>query len=89
METLGQGAIAPVYRACDLQLDRFVALKVPTFGAHDSQKIQRFVAKAAASEQSVVRGGQPLRRNFGLYWRHAKCQNDSESSTEAFPTFPQ
>ena len=48
-EILGQGAFGRVYRAYDPQLDRFVALKVPTFGPHDTHKIQRFLAEAKAA----------------------------------------
>src|SRR5687767_6689091 len=48
-ELLGQGAFGKVYRAHDPQLDRFVALKVPTFGPQDSHKIQRFIAEAKAA----------------------------------------
>jgi predicted Zn finger-like uncharacterized protein len=48
-EILGQGAFGRVYRAYDPQLDRFVALKVPTFGPRDTHKIQRFLAEAKAA----------------------------------------
>jgi WD40 repeat protein len=48
-ELLGQGAFGRVYRAYDPQLDRFVALKVPTFGPEDKHKVQRFLAEAKAA----------------------------------------
>jgi WD40 repeat protein len=48
-EVLGQGGFGRVYRAYDPQLDREVALKVPTFGPHDKHKIQRFLTEAKAA----------------------------------------
>jgi len=48
-ELLGQGAFGRVYKAYDPQLDRFVALKVPTFGRGDKHKINRFIAEAKAA----------------------------------------
>jgi predicted Zn finger-like uncharacterized protein len=48
-ELLGQGAFGKVYRAYDPQLERFVALKVPTFGPDDKHLIQRFTAEAKAA----------------------------------------
>jgi hypothetical protein len=48
-ELLGQGAFGRVYKAYDPQLDRFVALKVPTFGLEDKHKVQRFIAEAKAA----------------------------------------
>ena len=46
---LGQGAFGKVFKAYDPQLDRFVALKIPTFGPQDTHKIQRFIAEAKAA----------------------------------------
>jgi hypothetical protein len=48
-EILGQGAFGRVYRAYDPQLDREVALKVPTFGPDETHKVQRFIAEAKAA----------------------------------------
>jgi hypothetical protein len=48
-EVLGQGSFGRVYKAYDPQLDRFVALKVPTFGSDQLHKVQRFLAEAKAA----------------------------------------
>ncbi len=49
LTVLGQGAFGRVYKARDPQLDRFVALKVPTFGPQDKPKIQRFLTEAKSA----------------------------------------
>jgi WD40 repeat protein len=48
-ELLGQGAFGRVYRAYDPQLDRSVALKVPTFGPEDTHKVNRFITEAKSA----------------------------------------
>ena len=48
---LGQGGFGRVYRAYDPQLDRLIALKVPTFSSQDGNKAQRFQSEAKAAAQ--------------------------------------
>jgi hypothetical protein len=48
-QVLGQGSFGRVYKAFDPQLDRYVALKVPTFGPEQTHKVQRFLAEAKAA----------------------------------------
>ncbi len=46
---LGQGAFGRVYQAYDPQLEREVALKVPTFGMTDAERVRRFLTEAKAA----------------------------------------
>lgn len=48
---VGEGAFGRVYRAYDPQLDRFVALKVPTFASTDKARVRRFLTEAKAAAQ--------------------------------------
>ncbi len=50
-QLLGQGGFGRVYRAYDPQLDRFVALKIPTFPASDRSRVKRFLTEAKAAAQ--------------------------------------
>jgi hypothetical protein len=50
LRELGRGAMGKVYLAHDAQLDRQVALKVPTFSAGDGPEVrQRFLSEARAA----------------------------------------
>ncbi len=48
---LGEGSFGRVYRAFDPQLDRLIALKVPTFSNGDQVRVARFLAEAKAAAQ--------------------------------------
>ena len=48
-KVLGQGAFGKVYRAYDPQLDRMLAIKVPTFSNNDTKRVQRFLTEAKAA----------------------------------------
>jgi len=50
-KVLGQGGFGRVYQAYDPQLDRLLALKVPTFGPQDAKKARRFQDEAKAAAQ--------------------------------------
>lgn len=49
IRTLGQGGFGRVYEAYDPQLDRSVALKVPTFGPGQERYSRRFMTEAKAA----------------------------------------
>ncbi len=51
LEILGQGSFGRVYKAFDPQLDRFLALKIPTFTSREKRRKQRFLVEAKAAAQ--------------------------------------
>ncbi len=48
-KVLGQGGFGKVYRAWDPQLERMLAIKVPTFSSNDTKRVQRFLTEAKAA----------------------------------------
>ncbi len=46
---VGQGAFGRVYRAYDPDHDRYVALKIPTFGPNQDVRVKRFLREAAST----------------------------------------
>jgi serine/threonine protein kinase len=51
LDTLGSGAFGTVYKAKDMQLDRFVAVKIPRQDQVDSANVEMFLREARAAAQ--------------------------------------
>ena len=51
LERIGAGSFGAVWRACDEELDRTVAVKIPRKGNLDSEGVQQFLREAQATAQ--------------------------------------
>ncbi|MCA9047408.1 MAG: serine/threonine protein kinase [Planctomycetaceae bacterium] len=50
-KVLGAGTFGKVYRAYDPQLDRLLAIKVPTFSSKDRSRVEKFLSEAKSAAQ--------------------------------------
>ncbi len=51
LERIGAGSFGAVWRACDKELDRTVAIKIPRKGNLDPEEVQQFLREAQATAQ--------------------------------------
>lgn len=51
LERIGAGSFGAVWKACDTELDRTVAIKIPRKGNLDSEGVQQFLREAQATAQ--------------------------------------
>ena len=60
LDKLGEGGMGAVYRARDVKLDRFVAIKIlPADSIHDTEAVARFQREAKARRSVVASRHHP------------------------------